>query len=85
MSQGESDLERFRRVTGATVRAICAREDVTVAFTPNAQGLTGNEVRVQSPSRDLNPREVVQVRGSTDSAALPGASRRFACSRWRPS
>ena len=70
MSQGETDLERFRRVTGATVRAICAREDVTVTFTPNAQGLTGNEVRVQSPSRDLNPREVVQVRGSTDSAAL---------------
>jgi cobaltochelatase CobT len=70
MSQGETDLERFRRVTGATVRAICEREDVTVAFTPNAQGLTGNEVRVQSPSRDLNPREVVQVRGSTDAAAL---------------
>jgi len=70
MSQGESDLERFRRATGATVRAICARDDITVAFTPNAQGLTGNEIRVQSPSRDLNPQEVNQVRGNTDSAAL---------------
>ena len=70
MSQGETDLERFRRATGATVRAICQREDVTVSFTPNAQGLTGTELRVQSPSRDLNPREVVQVRGSTDAAAL---------------
>ncbi len=70
MSQGESSLERFRRATGATVRAICERDDVTVAFTPNAQGLAGTEVRVQSPSRDLNPQEVVQVRGSTDAAAL---------------
>jgi cobaltochelatase CobT len=70
MSQGESSLERFRRATGATVRAICERDDITVAFTPNAQGLTGTEVRVQSPSRDLNPQEVVQVRGSTDAAAL---------------
>jgi len=70
MSQGESDLERFRRATGATVRAICARDDVTVAFTPNAQGLSGKEVRVQAPSRDLNPQEVTQVRGSTDAAAL---------------
>ncbi len=70
MSQGESSLERFRRATGATVRAICERDDVTVAFTPNAQGLSGTEVRVQSPSRDLNPQEVVQVRGSTDAAAL---------------
>ena len=70
MSQGESHLERFRRATGATVRAICARDDVTVAFTPNAQGLSGKEVRVQSPSRDLNPQEVTQVRGSTDAAAL---------------
>jgi len=70
MSQGESRLERFRRATGATVRAISEREDVTVAFTPNAQGLSGTEVRVQSPSRDLNPDEVVQVRGATDSAAL---------------
>ena len=61
MSQGESDLERFRRATGATVRAICEREDVTVSFTPNAQGMSGTELRVQSPSRDLNPREVVQI------------------------
>jgi cobaltochelatase CobT len=70
MSQGESRLERFRRATGATVRAICERDDVTVAFTPNAQGLSGTEVRVQSPSRELNRDEVVQVRGATDSAAL---------------
>jgi len=70
MSQGESSLERFRRVTGATVRAICERDDVTVAFTPNAQGLSGTEVRVPSPSRDLNPHEVGQVRGTTDAAAL---------------
>ena len=70
MSQGESDLERFRRVTGATVRAICGRDDISVAFTPNAQGVSGTEVRVQSPSRDLSPHEVGHVRGDTDQAAL---------------
>ena len=70
MTQSETPLERFRRSTGATVRAIAAQDDVTVAFTPNAQGLSGKEVRVQSPSRDLHPQEVVQVRGATDSMAL---------------
>ncbi len=70
MSQGESSLERFRRATGATARAICERDDVTVAFTPNAQGLSGTEIRIPSPSRDLNPHEVGQVRGTTDAAAL---------------
>jgi cobaltochelatase CobT len=70
MEQSESLLDRFRRATGATVRAICERDDVTVAFTPNAQGISGAEVRVQSPSRELHGEEVAQARGATDSLAL---------------
>ncbi len=70
MSQGESPLERFRRATSATTRALSGRDDVTVSFTPSAEGVSGKEIRVQTPSRDLNPNEVVQVRGSTDSVAL---------------
>ena len=70
MEQSESQLDRFRRATGATVRAISERDDISVAFTPNAQGIAGTEVRVQSPSRELHPEEVTQTRGATDSLAL---------------
>ncbi|MEE8246676.1 MAG: cobaltochelatase subunit CobT [Alphaproteobacteria bacterium] len=70
MTDSEGLLERFRRATGATVRAIAEREDLSLAFTPNAQGISGSEVRVQSPSRELRGVEVAQVRGACDSLAL---------------
>ena len=70
MTDSEDLLERFRRATGATVRAIAEREDLSLAFTPNAQGISGSEVRVQSPSRELRGVEVAQVRGACDSLAL---------------
>ncbi len=70
MSQPESPIERFRRTTAATVRAIAEREDVTVGFHPSGQGLAGSEVKLQPPPRDLPAAEVSQVRGEADAAAL---------------
>ena len=70
MSQAESPLERFRRTTAATVRAIAEREDVTVGFHPSGQGLAGSEVKLAAPPRDLPAAEVSQVRGEADAAAL---------------
>jgi cobaltochelatase CobT len=70
MQQSESPLERFKRTTAATVRAIAEREDVTVGFHPSGQGLAGNEVKLQPPPRDLPLAEVAQVRGEADAAAL---------------
>ncbi|HKY95162.1 MAG TPA: cobaltochelatase subunit CobT [Kiloniellales bacterium] len=70
MQHGESPLERFKRVTAATVRAIAERDDITVGFHPSAAGLAGSEVKLQPPARDLPLAEVQQARGEADSAAL---------------
>ena len=70
MQSGESPLERFKRVTAATVRAIAERDDVTVGFQPSGAGLAGSEVKLQPPARDLPLSEVQQARGEADSAAL---------------
>ena len=70
MSDGESPIERFKRSTAATIRAIAERNDVTAAFAPGAQGLVGNEARLPVPARDLPSEEVAMVRGEADSIAL---------------
>ena len=70
MAEKESPIELFRRTTGAAVRAIAERDDLTAAFTPSAQGLVGNEVRLPMPSRDLPADEIAVVRGEADSVAL---------------
>jgi len=70
MQHSESPLERFKRTTAATVRAIAEREDVTVGFHPSGQGLAGTEVKLQPPPRDLPLAEVAHVRGEADAAAL---------------
>ena len=70
MAQSEQPLERFKRSTGATIRAIAERDDITANFTPTSLGLVGNEARLPLPSRDLPVDEVAQVRGEADSIAL---------------
>ncbi len=70
MSDAESPIERFKRTTSATIRAIAERDDVAAAFTPGPQGLVGNEVRLPLPARDLPADEVASVRGEADASAL---------------
>jgi cobaltochelatase CobT len=70
VSDAESPIERFKRTTGSTIRAIARRDDVTASFTPGPQGLVGNEVRLPLPARDLPSDEVAGVRGEADAAAL---------------
>ncbi len=70
MAQPEQPLERFKRATGAAVRAIARREDITATFVPNPQGLIGTEARLPLPSRDLPLAEVSLVRGEADGLAL---------------
>jgi cobaltochelatase CobT len=70
LSDAESPIERFKRTTGSTIRAIARRDDVTASFTPGPQGLVGNEVRLPLPARDLPSDEVAGVRGEADAAAL---------------
>ncbi|MFV3076725.1 cobaltochelatase subunit CobT [Niveispirillum fermenti] len=66
----ESPVETFKRATTATLRAMADRKDLVVGFSSEPPGLAGARVRVPLPPRDLNPREVANVRGSADAAAL---------------
>jgi cobaltochelatase CobT len=67
---GEIPIERFKRSTGATLRALARDPDIQVAFTPSAQGLQGNEARLPMPGRDLKHEDVALTRGEADSIAL---------------
>ncbi|MSO89435.1 MAG: cobaltochelatase subunit CobT [Rhodospirillaceae bacterium] len=66
----DNPIEEFRTVTGAALRAISERPDITVSFAPDGVGLRGAEARLSLPPRDLPPREVAVVRGEADAIAL---------------
>jgi cobaltochelatase CobT len=69
--RGKDDkLEGFRRVTAAATRAIAGTARLDVRFGHGAASVTGDTVRLPSPSRELGYTEVTQVRGKADAAAL---------------
>jgi cobaltochelatase CobT len=70
MSDKESPVEIFKRATSATIRAIALRDDVQVGFSAEPPGVAGTRVRVPTPARDLNPRDVATLRGAADAVAL---------------
>jgi cobaltochelatase CobT len=70
MAQEFSPAEIFKRATAATLRAIAERDDVTVAFGPDAAGASGARIRLPNPPRDLPAEETAQLRGAADSLAL---------------
>ncbi len=70
MNDRENPLERFKRTTAATVRAVARKPDITVAFHPSGQGVVGDEVKLSPPPRDLPHEEVLRSRGQADSSAL---------------
>jgi cobaltochelatase CobT len=70
MAQEFSPTEIFKRATAATLRAIAERDDLAVAFGPEAPGLSGTRVRLPNPPRDLPAEEAAQLRGAADSMAL---------------
>ncbi len=70
MAQEFSPVEIFKRATAATLRALAERDDVTVAFGPEAPGAVGPRVRLPNPPRDLPVDETAQLRGAADSLAL---------------
>jgi cobaltochelatase CobT len=67
---GEGPLDRFKRTQGATMRALSRRDDLHVTFSSNARGLSGNEMRLSQPGRDLSHAEASRVRGEADAEAL---------------
>ncbi len=70
MSDSEGPIERFRRITGAAIRAIAERDDISASFAPSGQGLVGTEARLPLPARDLPSEDAAMVRGEADAIAL---------------
>jgi cobaltochelatase CobT len=70
MPDKESRTEEFKRVTGATMRAISRKPELTVSFAPGQHGLFGGEAKLPLPAHDLPASEVAQVRGESDAIAL---------------
>src|SRR5271156_2889554 len=63
MAQEFSPTEIFKRATAATLRAIAERDDLAIAFGPEAAGLTGTRVRLPNPARAREPVGESGVRG----------------------
>jgi cobaltochelatase CobT len=70
MTNRESRLDEFRRVTAATMRAIAQKAELNVSFASGQPGLSGGEARLPLPARDLPPEDVALTRGAADSLAL---------------
>jgi cobaltochelatase CobT len=70
MSSPLNPLEEFRRVTGATMRAIAEKGDVQASFSPGPANLLGSEARLPLPARHLPEAEVAYARGEADAIAL---------------
>jgi cobaltochelatase CobT len=70
MAENETPLDIFKRATAATVRAIAAREEVTVTYGTEPAAAAGTRVRLPLPGRELSAADAAPVRGAADAAAL---------------
>ena len=70
MAEKETPLEAFKRVTGATMRALSEERELTVEFTPDEPQLKGHSARLTTPARSLPANEVQRLRGQADQMAL---------------
>ncbi len=71
MSDGQdSPIERFKRATAATMRAIAERDDLTANFAAKQPQHSGTEARLPLPGRELSVQDAARVRGEADSFAV---------------
>ena len=70
MSHQDGQVDEFRRVTAAAMRALARRPDVEVDFSPEPPLATGGQVNLPAPSHDLPRHEVDVLRGVADGLAL---------------
>ena len=74
MATDRENQELVKRVTEAALKAISARDEVSVTFAPGAHGLNqdneGAQARLPTPSRQFSEAELKTLRGEADGAAL---------------
>ena len=66
----ETPLDAFKRVTGATMRAMGDIDELEVSFGPDRASLERGHAKLPMPGRDLPAAEAAFVRGEADSLAL---------------
>jgi cobaltochelatase CobT len=66
----QTPLDLFRQVLTGTARALAREPEVELAFTADAPGQAGRNLRVPMPSRSLPPEQVAEARGFADAFAL---------------
>src|SRR4051812_24245757 len=66
----DSPLDRFRSVLTGASRAIAHEPEVELAFTADAPGQVGKNMRVPMPARSLPAEQVAEARGFADSFSL---------------
>ena len=74
MSIDQDNQDLIKRVTGATLKAISARDDVEVTFAPGAHGISktpdGMQALLPTPARQFEKKDLYILRGEADTAAL---------------
>ena len=70
MPDPNEPLDDLLQVTGAAMRAISREPELNVTYAQDGPQATGHQVRLAPPARDLNYREVSEMRGHSDSIAL---------------
>src|SRR5260221_9746016 len=70
MTDPESPIELFKRVTAAATRALAHEPELEIAFTAEGGGASGKRVRLPLPARNLASDEVARVRGEADAVAM---------------
>ena len=66
----QSPVEEFKRALTQTMRSIAEEAELTVSFGSDRPALAGLKARLPQPARDLDPADLQNVRGQSDSFAL---------------
>ncbi len=69
-SLGDDEIERFKRATVSTARALARENEMEVMFGDGQPGVRQKRARLPLPPRDMPAHARALVRGSADSAAL---------------
>ena len=70
MAPSRSPLEELTLAVAAATRAIADNRNLTVTYGRDTARLTGDQLFLQQPSRELTTNEVVTLRGTADAYAL---------------
>lgn len=66
----KSPVEEFKRALTQTMRSIAEEAELAVSFGSDKPSLAGLKARLPQPARDLDPADMRNVRGQSDSFAL---------------